>query len=171
MTRPVPSPRPVAAPRRRYSLRSLFVLSAALAVPFLLLANLRNVTRPDDSLASPLYLIAGVLAVLTCAAIGNALGRTAGMLATAAGAGVIWVALVWLCGEFSGTLRTLLPVHAAAAAATFVVLAVIVRSRRERAEEGPHAMLSRLLAVKSGLKQPPPKDEPPAAPPGEGEGE
>jgi hypothetical protein len=159
-----------AAPRRRYTLRSLFVLSAAIAVPFLLLANLRNATRPDDSLASPLYLIAGVLAVLTCGAIGNALGRTAGMIATATGAALIWIALVWLCGEFSGTLRTLLPVHVAAAAATVIGLAMVVRSRREPTEEGPHAMLSRLLAVKSGLKHQPPTQErePPAAPPGEG---
>jgi hypothetical protein len=138
-------------------------------VPFLLLANLRNATRPDDSLASPLYLIAGVLAVLTCGAIGNALGRTGGMIATAAGAAFIWVALVWICGEFSQTLRTLLPVHAAAAVATVVCLAVIVRSRREPAEEGPHAMLSQLLAVKIGLQRKPTKDEPPASPPASGE--
>lgn len=169
MTGPAPTRPPAAAPRSRYSLRSLFVLSAAVAVPFLLLANLRNATRPDDSLASPLYLIAGVVAVLTCGAIGNALGRTAGMIATAAGAAVIWVALVWLCGEFSGTLRMLLPVHIAAAAATVIGLALVVRSRREPTEEGPHAMLSRLLAVKSALKPQPPKDEPPATPPSEGE--
>jgi hypothetical protein len=152
------SRQPAAAPGGRYSLRTLFVTSAAVAVPFLLLANLRNAARPDDSLPSPLYLIAGVVTVLVCAAIGNALGRTPGLAGMAVGAAVIWAALVWICSEFSPKLKTLLPVHVAAAAATVVCLVVWVRKHREPTDEGPHPMLARLLAVKSGLKPHPPEE-------------
>jgi hypothetical protein len=79
--------RPVRAAQGRFTLRTLFIISVAVAVPFLLLANLRNFARPDDSLASPLYLLLGVAGVLFAAVIGNALGRTTGMLITGIVAG------------------------------------------------------------------------------------
>src|SRR5262245_54249413 len=96
--------RPMPARQRRFTLRTLFVVSAAVAVPFLLLANLRNAARPDDSLASPLYLLVGVAGVLVSAAIGNALAQKPGMVVTAIAAGLIWIVLVALLSEFSDML-------------------------------------------------------------------
>jgi hypothetical protein len=139
-------------PRRAYTLRSLFFVSLFAAVPFLLLANIRSQSRPDDSLASPLYLAVGVAAVLIAAAIGNAAGRTVGLFVLAGAAGLTWVTLVAVCSEFSHTLRTLLPVHIAAATATVLGLVAIVRRHRETGGEGTHEMLVQLLKVKESVR-------------------
>ncbi len=144
--------RPVAGPRHGFTLRSLFFVSLLVAVPFLLLANLRSQSRPDDSLASPLYLAVGVVAVLISAAIGNAVGNTRGLFVLASATGLIWVMLVALCSEFSNTLRMLVPAHVAPATATVLSLAAIVRRHRDTPGDGPHPMLQRLLKVKSGLR-------------------
>jgi len=160
---PVPGP-PRSAPGGRYSLRTLFFVSVVIAIPFLLLANTRNFARPDESLGSPLYLIAGVLIVLISAAIGSALGGTKGLLVLAGGAAASWILLVLVCSEFSHTLWRLLPVHALAAIATVAGLAYVVRSRREESGEGPHPVLARLLAVKEGLHRRPASDSTQTAP-------
>lgn len=156
-----PVPRgPRSAPGGRYSLRTLFLISLVVAIPFLLQANTRSFVRPDESLGSPLYLIAGILLVLFSAAIGSALGGARGLVALAGGAAGSWLLLVLVCSEFSPTLWRLLPVHALAAIATFASLVYVVRSRREEPSEGPHPVLARLLAVKQGLHRPPASPEP-----------
>jgi len=140
----------------RYSLRTLFLVSAAIAVPLLLLANLRNSTRPDDSLASPLYLLLGVAGVLFAAIIGNALGRAPGMIITGIAAGLIWILLVALLSQFSDMLTRQLPVHIVAIVLTIVGLAAAVRRHRESTDDTPHEHLVRLLKAKSSLHAAPP---------------
>jgi hypothetical protein len=149
--RAVRSP-PPSASGRRYSLRSLFFVSLAVAVPFLLVANSRHTARPDDSLASPVYLLVGIACLLASAAIGKALGRNPGMFAAAAAAALCWITLVLVGSTFSDTLWSLLPVHATAAFGTIAVLAALVWSQQRPEPEGPHAMLSRLLQVKSDVR-------------------
>ena len=139
----------------RYSLRTLFIVSVAIAVPLLLLANLRNSTRPDDSLASPLYLLLGVAGVLFAAIIGNALGRTPGMLITGVVAGLIWILLVALLSQFSDMLTQQLPVHVVVVVLTIVGLAAAVHRHRESTDDTAHEHLVRLLKVKSSLHQAP----------------
>ena len=141
--------------RGRYSLRTLFLVSVAIAVPLLLLANLRNSTRPDDSLASPLYLLLGVAGVLFAAIIGNALGQTRGMLITGVVAGLIWILLVALLSQFSDMLTRQLPVHVVAVVLTVIGLAAAVHRHRESTDDTPHEHLVRLLKAKSRLYQAP----------------
>jgi len=143
--------RPAGAPRTRFTLRTLFIVSVAIAVPFLLLANLRNFARPDDSLASPLYLLLGVAGVLFAAVIGNAMGRTTGMLITGFVAGMSWILLVALLSQFSDMLTRQLPVHIVAVVLTIIGLAAAVRRHREPTDDTPHEHLVRLLKVKSSL--------------------
>jgi len=143
--------RSAGAPCTRFTLRTLFIISVAIAVPFLLLANLRSVARPDDSLASPLYLLLGVAGVLFAAVIGNALGRTPGMLITGIAAGLIWISLVALLSQFSDMLTRQLPVHIVAVVLTIAGLTAAVRRHRESTDDTPHEHLVRLLKVKSSL--------------------
>jgi hypothetical protein len=143
--------RPVAKSHPRFTLRTLFFVSVALAVPFLLIANLRNAARPDDSLASPLYMLFGVAAMLIAAAIGKALAHTPGMLINAGIAGVAWISLVVLLSDFSAMLARQLPVHVVAVIATMVGLAAVVHWRRESNDDTLHEHLVRLLKVKSSL--------------------
>jgi hypothetical protein len=138
--------------RKRYSLRTLFIVSAVIAVPFLVLANLRHSLRPEDSVASPLYLLLGVAGVIVAAGIGSALGSKTGTFAAAGLAAVSWVGAVYLCGLFSNELQAVLPVHVVFAAATVAVLAVIVRSKTAE-DEGPHNKLLRLLRVKHDVQE------------------
>jgi hypothetical protein len=140
--------RPIPRSQRRFTLRTLFIISVAIAVPFLLLANLRNAARPDDSLASPLYLLVGVAGVLFSAAIGNALAHKPGMIATAIVSGLIWILLVALLSEFSDMLTRQLPVHIVAAIATIAGLVAVVQRHRESTDDTPHEHLARLIEVK-----------------------
>ena len=140
--------RPIARIQRRFTLRTLFIISVAIAVPFLLLANLRNAARPDDSLASPLYLLVGVAGVLFSAAIGNALAQRPGMIVTAIAAGLIWILLVALLSEFSDMLTRQLPLHIVAAIATIAGLVAVVHRHRESTDDTPHEHLTRLIEVK-----------------------
>jgi hypothetical protein len=155
------SPKPSAgAIKGRYSLRTLFLVSVAVALPLLLVANLRFGARPDDSLASPLYLLIGVAGVLVSATIGNALGRVPGMLVTAIAAGLSWILLVALLSQFSQMLTQQLPVHVIAVVLTIGGLVAAVRMHREPNDDTPHEHLARLLEVKSRLHQAQPTDPP-----------
>ncbi|MCI0359893.1 MAG: hypothetical protein L0211_15560 [Planctomycetaceae bacterium] len=156
--------RPIAKSQRRFTLRTLFFVSIALAVPFLLFANLRNVARPDDSLASPLYLLFGVAAILIAAAIGNALANRTGMFVTACTAGLMWILLVVLLSDFSAMLARQLPVHIIAVIATIGGLAAAVHRHRESTDDTPHEHLVRLLKVKSSLHEGPKGDQDPSSP-------
>jgi len=141
----------VARSQPKFTLRTLFFVSVALAVPFLLLANLRNAARPDDSLASPLYMLFGVAAMLLFAAIGNALAQTPGMMINACVAGLMWIFLVVLLSDYSAMLARQLPVHVVAVIATLAGLTAAVRWRRESTDDTPHEHLVRLLKVKNSL--------------------
>ncbi|HEX5103444.1 MAG TPA: hypothetical protein VFV87_06515 [Pirellulaceae bacterium] len=152
MAKSIPAPPIRTTPKGRYSLRTLFLISGLIALPFLLMANALHQARPDDSIASPLYLALGVGGVVLAAAIGSALGSRAGMLTCAGLAAVGWIALVLVCSEFSQKLASVLPVHVLAAAVTVVVLAFVVRTPKESSEEGPHGMLVKLLKVKRDVQ-------------------
>jgi len=152
MSDPVGHRSPIAKRKHRFTLRTLFFVSIAIAVPFLLLANLRSFARPDDSLASPLYLLVGVAGVLVSAAIGNALAQKPGMLVTAAIAGLIWILLVALLSQFSDMLTRQLPVHVVVVVATIASLAAIVQRQRESTDDTRHEHLVRLIQVKKELQ-------------------
>jgi hypothetical protein len=139
-------------PGKGYSLRTLFLVSAVTAVPFLLVANLRHSQRPEDSVGSPLYLLLGIGGVVVAAAIGGALGNRTGMFAAALLAALCWIALVFMCSIFSAKLMTVLPVHVLCAAATLAVTAAVVWSGKRSKEDGPHEMLLRLLRVKHDIE-------------------
>jgi hypothetical protein len=124
-----------------------------IAVPFLLLANLRNSVRPEESVASPLYLLLGIGGVVLAAAIGSALGNRPGAFAAAGLAACCWIALALLCSQFSMEFKALLPVHALGAVVTVAVLVGVFWSARKPEEEGPHHMLLRLLKVKYNVQE------------------
>jgi Na+/melibiose symporter-like transporter len=144
---------PAAVSQRRFTLRTLFIVSVALAVPFLLMANLRNAARPDDSLASPLYLLFGVAAILIAAAIGNALAHRLGTIVTACAAGLLWILLVALLSQFSDMLSRQLPVHIVVVIVTIAGVAAAIYRQRESTDDTPHEHLVRLLKVKSSLHE------------------
>ena len=147
-------PQPIQASRRnRFSLRTLFIVSALIAIPFLVLANLRHSLRPEDSVASPLYLLLGIAGIIVAAGIGSALGNKAGTFAAAGLAALSWIGAVYLCGLFSKELQSVLPVHVVFAVATVAVLAVIVRSAKTAEDAGPHDKLLRLLRVKRDIQE------------------
>ncbi len=151
MSEPAGHRPPIPKSHRRFTLRTLFFVSVAIAVPFLLLANLRNFARPDDSLASPLYLLVGIAGVLVSAAIGNALAGKPGTLITAVAAGLIWILLVALLSQFSDMLTKQLPVHIVVVVATIAGLAAIVQRQRESTDDTTHEHLARLIQVKKEL--------------------
>jgi hypothetical protein len=150
--RSVPQRKSPVSRRKRYSLRTLFFVSGAIAVPFLLMTNLRHSVRPEETVASPLYLLLGIAGVVFAAAIGSALSSRTGMFAAAGLAAFSWIALVCLCGIFSKELMAVLPVHVIFAAASLVVLAAVVWSARQPEVEGPHDMLLKLLTVKHNVR-------------------
>lgn len=139
---------PAAKQSLRFSLRSLFVVSVAIALPLLMLANLRGNRRLEDSLGSPLYLFAGIAAVVASAAIGSALGQKAGAIVTAIFAGLSWIALVILLSGFSHALARLSPGHVAAAAATVAAIIVAVYRQRDPPDLIPPDYYSRLREVR-----------------------
>lgn len=138
---------------RRFSLRTLFIASGVVAVPFLLLANLRNSVRPEESVASPLYLLLGVAGVVFAAAIGSAVANKPGMFTAAGIAACCWIAVAALCSLFSKELKAVLPVHVLGALATLAVLAGVVWAARKPEQEGPHDMLMKLLKVKHDVQE------------------
>lgn len=138
---------------RRFTLRTLFFISAVVAVPFLLMANVRHTQRPEESVASPLYLLLGIAAVVLAAAIGSALGSRTGMYTGAGLAALSWIALVLIGCLYSDELKVVLPVHVLLAAATVTGLAVLSRPRKDAAEDGPHGNLLRLLSVKQIVRE------------------
>ena len=146
-----PAARRKAATRQKFTLRTLFFVSAAIALPFLLIANFRSAARPDDSLASPVYLLAGVAAVLVSAVIGNALGRTTGMLVTGSIAAFCWILFVAMLSQFSSMLSQQLPVHMAVTILTVIALGAAAYQHREPADDSIHEHLTRLLKVKGDL--------------------
>lgn len=116
------------------------------------MANLRHSLRPEESVASPLYLLLGIAGVVLAAAAGSAMGSRAGMFAAACIAAFCWIGLVLICGWFSKELSAVLPAHVIFAGATIVILAVVGWSARESKEEGPHATLLQLLRVKHDVQ-------------------
>ena len=138
---------------RRFTLRTLFFISAVVAVPFLLLANMRHSQRPEESVASPLYLLFGIAAVVLAAAIGSALGSRTGMYAGAGLAALCWIALVLIGCLFADELKVVLPAHVLCCATTMIILAVVSRPRKDSAEDGPHGNLLRLLSVKHNVRE------------------
>jgi hypothetical protein len=104
----------------------LFFVSVAIAVPFLLVANVLHNARPGDTVGSPLYLLLGIAGVVLAAAIGSAVGGRAGLFTAAGVAAVCWVALVVLCGIFSKEMQAVLPIHVLGSLATVAILAVLV---------------------------------------------
>jgi hypothetical protein len=137
---------------KSYSLRTLFLVSAVIAIPFLLFANLRHNLRPEDSVGSPLYLLLGIGGVVLAAIIGSAVGSRSGMFTAACLAALCWIALVLMGGLFSKELMAVLPVHALCAAAALVVMTVVVRPGKGSNDEGPHEMLLKLLRVKHDVE-------------------
>ena len=138
---------------RRFTLRTLFFISAVVAVPFLLMANMRHSQRPEESVASPLYLLFGIAAVVLAAAIGSALGSRTGMYAGAGLAALCWIALVLIGCLFADELKVVLPAHVLCCATTMIILAVVSRPRKDSAEDGPHGNLLRLLSVKQNVRE------------------
>ena len=101
MAKSLPQPPLRSARGKRFSLRTLFFVSIAIALPFLLLANVQHSTRPEQSVASPMYLMLGIAGVVVAAAIGSALGSKTSMLVAASLAAFCWIGAVVLCGLFS----------------------------------------------------------------------
>jgi hypothetical protein len=166
MARAVPQQKIATRSGRRFSLRTLFIVSGVIAVPFLLLANLRGSVRPEETVASPLYLLLGVAGVVFAAAIGSAMAGRPGMFAAAGIAACCWIATAVLCSLFSKELKNVLPVHVLGALATLAVLGGIVWSTKKSEEDGHHDTLLKLLKVKHDVQQsqqakhpdPPPAD-------------
>src|SRR5687768_7406631 len=111
MAKSLPQPPLRSARGKRFSLRTLFFVSIAIALPFLLLANVQHSTRPEQSVASPMYLMLGIAGVVVAAAIGSALGSKTSMLVAASLAAFCWIGAVVLCGLFSKELSAALPIH------------------------------------------------------------
>jgi hypothetical protein len=147
-----PQPRSVAR-HSRFSLRTLFIVSGVIAVPFLLLANLQHSARPEQSVASPMYLVLGVAGVVLAAGVGSALADRAGLFAAAGLAALSWIGAVYLCGLFSKELREVLPVHVLAALTTMAVLAAVVWAKKSPEADDPHDHLLRLLQVKHDVQK------------------
>jgi hypothetical protein len=147
------SKRPAAKQSMRFSLRSLFLVSVMIALPLLLLANLRGNRRLEDSLGSPVYIFAGIAAVVASAAIGSALGHKVGTIATALAAGIAWIALVVLLSGFSVALARLAPGHVAVAVLTVAAIAIAVYRQRDPPDLIPPDYYSRLLDVRDQVRQ------------------
>jgi hypothetical protein len=137
---------------KRYSLRTLFIVSGVIAVPFLLLANLRHSVRLEESVASPLYLLLGVAGVVLAAAIGSAMDSTPGMVAAAGLAAACWIAVVLLGGVFSKELMAVLPAHIASSVATLAVLAYVARRAKMSDDDETHHRLLKLLQAKRDVR-------------------
>jgi hypothetical protein len=131
----------------------LFIVSGVIAVPFLLLANLQHTARPEQSVASPMYLMLGVVSVVLAAGVGSALADKFGMFAAAGLAAASWVGAIYLCGLFSKELKEVLPVHVLAAVATVAVLAIVDRWAKQPEASDPHDHLVRLLRVKHDVQE------------------
>jgi FtsH-binding integral membrane protein len=138
---------------KRYSLRTLFFVSIAIAVPFLLVANVRHSIRPEQSVASPLYLMLGIAGMVLAAAIGSALGSRTSMLVAACLAAFCWIGAVVLCGLFSQELSGALPVHVMGATITVAILAYVAWSAKKSGEIEPEDTLLRLLRVKRDVRE------------------
>jgi hypothetical protein len=145
--------RPAAKPSMRFSLRSLFLVSAAIALPLLMLANLRGNRRLEDSLGSPVYLLAAVAAMIASAAIGSALGHKVGTIATAIAAGIAWITLIILLCGYSPALARLAPGHVVAAVATVAAIIVAVYRQRDPPDLIPPDYYSRLRDVRDKARE------------------
>jgi hypothetical protein len=143
----------------RFSLRSLFLVSVTIALPLLMLANLRGNRRLEDSLGSPVYIFAGIAAVVASAAIGSALGHKVGTIATAIFAGLAWIALVILLSGFSSALARLAPGHVAVAVCTVAAIIVAVCRQRDPPDLIPADYYSRLLEVRNQARGEKPSGE------------
>jgi hypothetical protein len=152
MAKSFPQLKPPISRGKRYSLRTLFIVSGVIAAPFLLLANLRHSVRPEESVASPLYLVLGVAAVVLAAAIGSALGSTPGMVAAAGLAAISWIAVVLLGGVFSKELMAVLPAHIVGSVGTLAVLAYVARSAKMAEDDATHHRLLKLLQAKRDVR-------------------
>jgi hypothetical protein len=136
----------------------LFVVSVCLAAPLLVPANMITDSRPEDSVASPVYLVLGVLGLLLFAMIGNALGDTAGTIAATLIAGAVWLGAVLLGSEFSEPLLMQLPLHVITIVTTVICISVIAIRR----EEVPHYEIDETIqqlgevkrSVRTQLEQP-----------------
>ena len=147
--------------RRSFGLRALFGISVLLAIPFLVLANLVRESRPEDSIASPAYLVLGILGVLFFAAIGNALGGTKGTIAAAIIAGTTWLGVLLLGIEFSEELLIVLPLHLLALVTTITIITVVALRQKEGTGGASHETMQELIEVKRRVKtelQPPARD-------------
>jgi hypothetical protein len=138
---------------KRYSLRTLFFVSVAIAVPFLLVANATHSVRPEQSVASPMYLLLGIGGVVLAAAIGSALGSRTSMLVAACLAAFCWIGAVVLCGLFSKELKGALPIHILGAAITVAALAYVAWSAKKSGDVEPEDTLLRLLKVKHDVRE------------------
>jgi hypothetical protein len=138
---------------KRYSLRTLFFVSIAIAVPFLLVANATHSVRPEQSVASPMYLLLGIGGVVLAAAIGSALGSRTSMLVAACLAAFCWIGAVVLCGLFSKELARALPVHVLGAVISVAILGYIAWTAKKSGDVEPEDTLLRLLKVKHDVRE------------------
>ena len=152
MAKSLPQPQ-VRSRGKRYSLRTLFFVSIVIAVPFLLVANVTHSVQPEQSVASPMYLLLGVGGVVLAAAIGSALGSRTSMLVAACLAAFCWIGAVVLCGLFSKELASALPIHVLGAVITVVILAYVAWSAKKSGEIEPEDTLLRLLRVKHDVRE------------------
>lgn len=153
MAKSLPQPPLRSARGKRFSLRTLFFVSIAIALPFLLLANVQHSTRPEQSVASPMYLMLGIAGVVVAAAIGSALGSKTSMLVAASLAAFCWIGAVVLCGLFSKELSAALPIHLIGAVTTVAVLAYLAWSAKNSGDVEPQDTLLRLLKAKHDVRE------------------
>ncbi|MDP6446713.1 MAG: hypothetical protein QGG36_19555 [Pirellulaceae bacterium] len=140
--------------RPRYTLRSLFMVGLVAALPLILLANFRlanfrGITnRPDDFLASPMLLMAGVFGVLFSAAIGSALGGWRGASAAAVVAGVAWISGMLAISDENRVVANQVPPHIVAASVTVLATVITAFWRRNDALCDPSDTLDQLRAAR-----------------------
>lgn len=137
--------------RRRFSLRFLFVASFALTVPFLVGVVLRDSIANRAAEPSPVFVIFGIVGVLSFFAVGHALASRLGALVAAAIAAGSWLALIVWAFLLHDPLTKQIPLHVAAICGTLLVILVWHLRRPEGTDEESGNWMQRLLLVKRSL--------------------
>ncbi len=150
---PPKSPRKIpAAIRRRYSLRTLFAISFALAMAFIVMTFIRDFDRPNRAAASPIFMIFGAAGVLLFAAVGHAVGSRIGAAVATGIATVGWLALLLLAVLWGDPLVAQLPLHIVAIVGTILGITAVLVSNKNTPDEDSPQSIQRLMSVKKNLE-------------------
>lgn len=149
---------------RGYSLRTLFIVSFFIAVPFLVGAIARSDFKTADAAGAPIFLLAGVGAVLLGALVGFSFAQKTGAYIGTLAVGGIWISAISAMFVTTDVKQRAfsLGLHAGASfISTSLVLFWIHFHREPTIETEPSRSLEKLLAVKAKCFPSAGKPEPP----------